>query len=87
MENRNLRAQLTFLGLTLFFGCGLLLTHKVIAVQNVWDYVVVILLKLMSGLGLTIVIMWWFTSIRNARAEARQSLPVKVPRGTSGRCG
>ncbi len=87
MSDRNLKHQLTFPALILFFGCGLLLTNELIAVHSVWDYVIVHLLTLMNGLGLSIVIMWWITHVRRKKAEALEDFPVKVSRGTAGKCG
>ncbi len=82
MDSRNLKRPLTFLSLTLFFGCGVLLTHKLMKVRSVWDYVVIHMLTLMSGLGLIIVVVWWLMHIRRRQDEAREALSPEGSRGT-----
>ncbi len=86
MTNRNSKETLVYLALTLFFGGGLLFTSEFIAVRCTWDAVVIELLTLMHGLGLTVVLILWFIHIRT-RKEQREALPVKLSRQMPGKCG
>ncbi len=86
MISRNVKETLVYLALTLFFGGGMLLTNDFIAVRSVWDAVVVELLILMNGLGLTVVLILWIVHLRSRHNEM-ESVPEKVSRQLSGKCG
>ncbi len=87
MNKRNLKESLICLALTIFFSLGVLLTNRFIAMRSLWDYIAVHVLTMMSGLGLTVVLLWWITRANNRRSEPQAAFPEKVSRGVPGRCG
>ncbi len=86
MAKRRLKETSIFLGLTIFFGAGVLLTNRYLAIYSLWDYILVHVLTMMSGLGLTVVFLWWITYAGNKRRDAQPAFPEKVSREMPGRC-
>lgn len=86
MKYLNLRETRNFLALVIFFSGGLLWTGEFITVRNTWDSITLHLLIMMNGLGLIMVVVMGTQRIRSRMAEAKASLPTKLPRST-GKCG
>ncbi len=86
MIGRNTKRQLVFFASSLFFGCGLLLANRLVEVRCILDYLFCSVLTLASGLGLTIMVLWWLTD-RTGKDGILPALPLKVSRWTAGRCG
>ncbi len=80
MKYQQVKGTLTSLALPVFFGGGLLLSLKSITHTSAWDYIVIQLLAIMNGLGLSIVLVLWTVHILGRRTEARHDLPARPPK-------
>lgn len=87
MKYRDAKEDLTFLALIAFFGSGLLLSREFVFDNSAWDYIVVQLLSIMNGLGLVIVLILWTVHILGKKSQAQDTLPVKLSKGYTNKCG
>ena len=86
MIRLNMNENLSFFAKATFFCAGFLWTRDLITIKTSWDYVVVHMLTIISGLGLCTMLIMWSIRSYGRKAAKQESLPAKQTKNCATKC-
>ena len=86
MLRLDMNENISFLAKIAFFCVGLFWSRELMAVSDSWDYVVVNMLTIISGLGICMVFAMWTIQVRARRAAAQENLPANQTSSSAHKC-
>ena len=87
MLRLNMNEKQSFLAKTVFFCVGFFWSRDLITVSDSWDYVVVQVLTMISGLGICMMLAMWSIQVRARKAAAEEGLPTERLNNNAHKCG